>query len=197
MTEHAPTRRAVDPRTAAIAGLSTLAWYAVPDVVGPRWARALAKTAVATAGVALTLTSTDEGEQAREGVRSLREAVRAAGGGTTGADVGTGVDGAPIGDRADAATSAVAGRPEEDDSWAADPEEVAPVPTGVAVAGVATGLALATAAVVAGERWAYRRGERLRARGTRLPHTRVGLVLGALAVALAAAEPLLWNAEER
>lgn len=51
--------------------------------------------------------------------------------------------------------------------------------------------------MVAGEKWVYRRGERLRDRGVRLPHTRVGLAVGALAVALAAAEPLLWNAEER
>ncbi|MGO1295174.1 MAG: hypothetical protein ACTMIE_13795, partial [Cellulosimicrobium funkei] len=64
-------------------------------------------------------------------------------------------------------------------------------------AGAAAGLALATTLVVAGEKWVYRRGERLRDRGVRLPHTRVGLVVGALAVALAAAEPLLWNAEER
>ena len=72
MTEHEPTRKSADPRTVAIAGLMTVAWYAVPDVVRPRWARALAKTAVGTAGVVLTLTSTAEGIEAREGVRMER-----------------------------------------------------------------------------------------------------------------------------
>jgi phosphoribosylanthranilate isomerase len=78
MTEHAPTRRVADPRTVAIAGLSTVAWYAVPDVVRPRWVRALAKTAIGTAAVVLTFTSTTEGTEAREGLRSLRDAAREA-----------------------------------------------------------------------------------------------------------------------
>ncbi|GED10791.1 hypothetical protein [Cellulosimicrobium cellulans] len=182
MTEHAPTRRVADPRTVAIAGLSTVAWYAVPDVVRPRWARALAKTAIGTAAVVLTFTSTTEGTEAREGVRSLRDAAREAGAAVADATPGpTTTDGAP----------------REDNTWATTDDGTAPVPAGVAVAGTAAGLALATTLVVAGEKWVYRRGERLRDRGVRLPHTRVGLVVGALAVALAAAEPLLWNAEER
>lgn len=182
MTEHAPTRRVADPRTVAIAGLSTVAWYAVPDVVRPRWARALAKTAVATAAVVLTFTSTTEGTEAREGLRSLRDAAREAD--ADGADATPG-------------TTTADGAPREDNTWATADDDTTPVPAGVAVAGTAAGLALATTLVVVGEKWVYRRGERLRDRGVRLPHTRVGLAVGALAVALAAAEPLLWNAGER
>lgn len=182
MTEHEPTRRSADPRTVAIAGLMTVAWYAVPDVVRPRWARALAKTAVGTAGVVLTLTSTAEGIEAREGVRALRDAARDAG--ATGAEP-------------DASPDRPADAAREDNTYVPDHDEATPVPPAVVVVGSVAGVALATTLVVAGEKWVYRRGERLRARGVRLPHTRVGLVVGALAVALAAAEPLLWNAEER
>ena len=185
MTEHEPTRRSADPRAVAIAGLMTVAWYAVPDVVRPRWARALAKSAVGTAGVVLTLTSTAEGFEAREGVRTLRDAAREAG--ATGADPDASPD-RPADDAPDSVR--------EDNAYVPDHDE-ASVPPAVVVGGAAAGVALATTLVVAGEKWVYRRGERLRARGVRLPHTRVGLVLGALAVALAAAEPLLWNAEDR
>ncbi|KLN35904.1 hypothetical protein FB00_02585 [Cellulosimicrobium funkei] len=190
MTEHEPTRRSADPRTVAIAGLMTVAWYAVPDVVRPRWARALAKTAVGTAGIVLTLTSTAEGIEAREGVRALRDAARDAGA------AGTDPDASP--DRpADRPAGGAPDAAREDNTYVPDHDEATPVPPAVVVGGAAAGVALATTLVVAGEKWVYRRGERLRARGVRLPHTRVGLVLGALAVALAAAEPLLWNAEDR
>ena len=183
MTEHEPTRKLPDPRTVAITGAMTVAWYAVPDVVRPRWARALAKTAVGTAGVVLMLTSTAEGIEARDGVRALRDAAR-------GADpAGTDPADAPADDGAEAAR--------EDNTYVAEHDEATPVPPAVAAAGAVAGAALATTLVVAGEKWVYGRGERLRARGVRLPHTRVGLALGALAVALAAAEPLLWNAEDR
>ncbi len=190
MTEHEPTRRSADPRAVAIAGLATVAWYAVPDVVRPRWARALAKTVVATAGAVLTVTLTTEGREAREGVRSLRDAVRAPGdAGDLVAAASTGTAGGPGAELADGAAR-------EDNTYAPDRDEPTPVPPGVVAAGAVGGVALATTLAVAGEKWVYRRGERLRARGVRLPHTRVGLALGALAVALAAAEPLLWNAED-
>jgi hypothetical protein len=182
MTEHEPTRKLPDPRTVAITGAMTVAWYAVPDVVRPRWARALAKTAVGTAGVVLMLTSTAEGIEARDGVRALRDAARDAG------PAGTDPADAPADDGAEAAR--------EDNTYVAEHDEATPVPPAVAAAGAVAGVALATTLVVAGEKWVYGRGERLRARGVRLPHTRVGLVLGALAVALAAAEPRLWNAED-
>ena len=181
MTEHELTRRPVDPRALAIAGVSTLAWYAVPDVVRPRWARGLAKATVGTACLALTLTSTRDGQDAREGVRSVRDAVRAAAEGTAGDEAaGDGVEaGSPGGVR-------------EDNAYApAHGDEPLPVPPGVLVAGALGGTALAVTLVVAGEKWLYRRGERLRARGVRLPHTRVGLAMGVVAAALAAVEPFL------
>jgi hypothetical protein len=181
MTEHEPTRRPVDPRAVAIAGLSTLAWYAVPDVVRPRWARGLAKATVGTACLALTMTSTRDGQDAREGVRSVRDAVRASAEGAAGdARAEDGVDAeAPGGVR-------------EDNTYAPDRgDQPLPAPPGVLVAGALGGLALAVTLVVAGEKWVYRRGERLRSRGARLPHTRVGLAMGAVAAALAAVEPFL------
>ncbi|MGN6240875.1 MAG: hypothetical protein ACTHNI_14195 [Cellulosimicrobium cellulans] len=192
MTEHEPTRRSADPRTVAIAGLTTVAWYAVPDVVRPRWARALAKAVVATTGAVLTVTSTAEGREAREGVRSLRDAARAAGTDADGLDVvpSTRTSTLPEAEPADDAVR-------EDNTYAPDRVEPTQVPPGVVGAAAVGGVVLATALAVAGEKWAYRQGERLRARGVRLPHARVGLALGALAVALAAAEPYLWNAEDR
>ncbi|MCZ2261571.1 hypothetical protein, partial [Isoptericola sp. QY 916] len=59
----------------------------------------------------------------------------------------------------------------------------------VAGAAAAAAVALAVTVAVAGEKWAYRRGERWRAQGRRLPHTRVGLVLGALAAVATALDP--------
>lgn len=55
----------------------------------------------------------------------------------------------------------------------------------VVLAGAATGvLAAGVAGVVLAERWLLARGERRRADGHRLAHTRQGLVLGALAGAI-------------
>ncbi|QJW38638.1 peptidase S9 [Cellulosimicrobium protaetiae] len=168
----------------------TVAWYAVPDVVRPRWGRALAKTAVGAAGVALMLTATAEGREARDGVRSLRDAVREVGTPSPDAPVDVPPDDVALGDGPDDVVR-------EDNTYVPDHDDVTLAPPAVLAAGAVGGVALATTLAVAGEKWAYRRGERLRARGVRLPHTRVGLALGALAVALAAAEPLLWNAEDR
>jgi len=181
MAEHEPTRRPVDPRAVAIAGLSTVAWYAVPDVVRPRWARGLAKATVGTACLALTLMSTRDGQDAREGVRSARDAVRAAAEGAAGGVATEGGAGAEA-----------PGGVGEDNTYAPDrPDEPLPGPRGLLAAGALGGTALAVTLVVAGEKWLYRRGERLRARGARLPHTRVGLAMGAVAVPLAAVEAFL------
>lgn len=187
MTEHAPTRRPADPRAVAIAGLSTFAWYAVPDVVGPRWARALAKSAVATTGVVLTVAATAEGREAREGARQVCGAIRSI------PDRGSAEDLAG-GPASDAAPDDPA---REDNVFVPDHDaRPVPVPPGLLAAAAVGGVAAATTLAVAGEKWAYRCGERLRARGVRMPHARVGLVLGGLAVALAALEPLLWNPED-
>lgn len=175
MSQDATTaRRAVDPTALAIAGATTLGWYAVPDVVRPRWARALTKTVVAVAGAVLTFKATAEGREAQDAVRSVRDAVRDADG--TPAD-GTPADGTP------------ADEPAAHDGPATLPPAV------LALAGVGA-VAASAALTVAGERWVYRRGESLRRRGARLPHTRVGLVMAALAVALTAVEPLLRPDDE-
>ncbi|MNW67504.1 hypothetical protein D3C74_460940 [compost metagenome] len=50
-------------------------------------------------------------------------------------------------------------------------------------------LGVTTALAVVGEKVAYRWGERLRARGVRAPHARVGLVLGAAAGILGGLAP--------
>lgn len=176
--------RPVDVRSVAITGLTTMAWYAVPDVVGPRWGRALAKVGVLAGGVALGVAATSEGRSALDGVRQVRDELRdlraaddAGDAGEPGSPTGTAADG---GDRDDnvLADGALAG---------ADPVPD-PVVAGAAAAGV---VALATTVAVLGEKWAYRRGERWRQRGVRLPHTRVGLVLGVLAAAATAVDPTI------
>ncbi|OLT50952.1 hypothetical protein [Cellulosimicrobium sp. CUA-896] len=65
------------------------------------------------------------------------------------------------------------------------------MPPAVLALGGVGAVAVSAALAVAGERWVYRRGERLRARGLRLPHTRVGVAMAAVAVVLTAAEPYL------
>ncbi|WP_277207750.1 hypothetical protein [Isoptericola croceus] len=158
LPEAAPAR--VDLRSVALSGVATFAWYAVPDLVRPRWARALAKTAVLTTAVALALATTREGEEARGALREVQDQVRGA------------VDQADeqVLDQASAAVEPGTGRA---------------VAAGAALVG---GLALAGTVAVLGERWAYRTGERLGERGLRAPHSTVGLVLGAAAAGLAAVE---------
>ncbi|MBD5785199.1 hypothetical protein IF650_03300 [Cellulosimicrobium terreum] len=175
MTHDEPTTRpAVQPVTVTIAAATTLAWYAVPDVVRPRWARAVLKAAIGVAGAVLTVGVTPEGRQAREGVRLLRETARSVGE-PSGA---TEADGA-----------------EEDNTFVPDPVEgpPLPVPPLVLAAGAVASVAASVALIVAGEKWVYRRGESLRSRGARLPHTRVGLAMAGVAVMLTAAEPFLWR----
>ena len=164
--------RRVDARSVAITGLTTLAWYAVPDVVEPRWARALAKAGVLAGGLALGLAATSEGRAAVDGVRGVRDELR---------DLRAAEEGDGQGD---------AGAEDEDNVLLADPDGADPVPDPVVVGAAAAGVvALVATVAVAGEKWAYRRGERWRERGLRLPHTRVGVVLGALAAAVTALDP--------
>ncbi|MFE5294710.1 hypothetical protein ACFQ8T_21240 [Isoptericola sp. NPDC056618] len=193
-------RRRVDARSVAITGLTTLAWYAVPDVVGPRWARALTKAGVLAGGLGLGMALTAEGRSAVDGVREARDEVRdlrdlarrmeASPEGDDGdvddadlgdADPDAGLGGAGV-DDADLEDNVLLGDAELAD---ADP---LPDPA-VAGAAAAGAVALAVAVAVAGEKWAYRRGERWRTQGRRLPHTRVGLILGALAAVATALDP--------
>lgn len=189
-------RTRVDARSVAITGLTTAAWYAVPDVVGPRWARALAKAGVLTGGLALGLAATTEGRSAVDGVREVRDELRDlrgadAEGREDGATDGAGQD--PDGDPDHDPDRDQGRQPGRDDNVLAtvpDLDDVDPLPHPVVAGAAAAGvLALVAAVAVAGEKWAYRRGERWREQGRRLPHTRVGLVLGALAAAATVLDP--------
>lgn len=156
-----------DVRSAVVTGVTTALWYAVPDAVGPRWGRALAKTAVAAAGVGVGLAATAEGRAARDGLRAAGDL----------ADVP-----ADVPDRDDESGGGSGAAPDEVD-------DQSPVDPRLAVAAITVGLGAAAALAVAGEKWAYRLGERWRARGRSLPHTRVGLAMGALAAGLTLLEP--------
>ncbi|MFD6179381.1 MULTISPECIES: hypothetical protein [unclassified Isoptericola] len=182
--------RRVDARSVAITGLATLAWYAVPDVVGPRWARALTKVAVLGGGVALVTVATQEGRSALDGLREVRDELRDLGAAAADAVDGDGLQDGAVGADGAGGPGAAAGRDDNVLLGEAGLDGADPLPDPVVV-GVAAGAAVVVAVVVAvaGEKWAYRRGERWRARGLRLPHTRVGLLLGAAAAAATALDP--------
>lgn len=154
-----------DLAEALASGGLTFAWYALPDAVASRRARGVAKALLLVPLVAIG---------ARQNARlKAAEPVR------------TGVleTATPPGDA-----------PEPDD--AAPPADAAPqvrladvLPTDpakrAALVGVGLGLVAGSVwATVAGERALHRLGQRMAARGTRLPHTRIGLVSGALAAAM-------------
>ena len=160
-----PAAPRIDLREVAISGGATLAWYAVPDVVRSRRARALVKTAVLVSGFALAM-ATRGGSEARAAARDVRDAVGAFGAVDPADPADPGGPACPTG----AGDADGTGRP---------------VLTGAVVVG---GLAVAGTVAVLGERWAYRAGEHLRARGVRAPHTTVGLVLGAATAGLAVVE---------
>ncbi|MEU2202659.1 hypothetical protein [Isoptericola sp. NPDC019482] len=203
-------RRRVDAWSVATTGLTTLAWYAVPDVVGPRWARALVKAGVLAGGLGIGAALTAEGRSAIDGIRDARDEVRdlrelADRIQALPADGEDDDDDGEPGDEAQAAPpqgdgAELAGGPSEPednvllgDLGLADAAD--PLPDPVVVGSVTAGaIAFGIAVAVVGEKWAYRRGERWRAQGRRLPHTRVGLILGVLAAAATALDP---SARER
>ncbi|GAA1977315.1 hypothetical protein GCM10009718_12120 [Isoptericola halotolerans] len=150
-------RAGVDPRSVVISGVTTFAWYAVPDVVRPRWARALAKTGVLATGVLLAMGSTREGAEARAAVEDLRSGIRSA-----------------------------QDQPRAAEPEVAELEVASSGRAVVATAAVVGGMAVAGTLAVLGERWVYRFAERLRGRGVRAPHATVGLVLGAAAAGMSA-----------
>ena len=143
-----------DARAGAVHGLATAAWYTVPDLVERRGTRALLKAASGVAGLAVLL-RTEEGRQAVEGVRKVRDTVR-----------GVALD-AP-----------------DDALPDLTPVEIAPAGKAALVAAAVVLVGTTTALAVAGEKAAYRWGERMRARGVRAPHLRVGLVLGVASAVL-------------
>lgn len=177
-----------DVRSAVVTGVTTALWYAVPDVVGPRWGRALAKSAVAAAGLGVGLAATAEGRAAREGLRAAGDLVDGAADGPAGEP---GRDG----ERRDES----AGGRDDEPGAGTGPDEAddqgAPVDPRLAAAALAVGLGAAAALAVAGEKWTYRLGERWRARGRALPHTRVGLAMGVLAAGLTLLEPRAVGAD--
>lgn len=177
------TRKAAgpDPSSAVITGLTTLGWYAVPDLVRPRWGRALAKVGVAAAGVGVGLLATAEGRAAREGLRALTAPEESAAPGA--AEQPTGQPAEQSAEQPAEQHGDENGTPAPDDEPAS---QVDPRLAGAAVVGV---LGVMTVVAVAGEKWAYRRGEKWRAKGLALPHTRVGLIVGALAAGATLLEP--------
>jgi len=159
-----PTPSTTNPRsralTALVTGLATAAYYAVPDVVRSRAARGWLKAGCLAAAVAVSVPT------AREGWQEARTAWR---------------DAVAEDDTADAPGTA-------DSPDAPSPDAPGPVsPARQAALGAAGAAALvaSVAATVAGERWVFRRGEALAAAGVPFAHTRTGLVLGAVAAALA------------
>lgn len=190
----------VDARSVAITGLTTLAWYAVPDVVGPRWARAATKAGVLVGGLGLGMALTSEGRSAVDGMREARGELRDLRDLARRAETLPAEDGdADLGDTE--AKVAARGGARGVEGADADPEDnvllgdaeladADPLPDPAVAGAVSAGaLALAATVVVVCEKWAYRRGERWRAQGRRLPHTRVGLILGVLAAAATALDP--------
>lgn len=143
---------------AVVNGVLTGAWYALPDVVATRRARVALKAAVAVAGVAAT-------------ARARKPAD-----GDTPDDTATG--------NAPDLTSLVAHMSTEPviDAQSPGPAGTAPGRTPRRAKAVAVSLIVLTVVgSVAGERAVHRWGERLRARGVRYAHTRIGLVAGGVA----------------
>lgn len=164
-----------DARAGAVYGLMTAAWYTVPDLVERRGTRALLKTACGVAG-AVVLLRTSEGRQAIDGVRKVRDALRD----TEGTDAAAG-------------TTALWEQPSDDAPdntlHSLTPVEITPGGKVAIAVGAVAVLGATTAFAVVGEKGAYRWGERMRARGVRAPHLRVGLVLGAAAATLGGLVP--------
>ncbi|MFD6164503.1 hypothetical protein ACFWFR_04900 [Oerskovia sp. NPDC060287] len=171
-----------DARSAAVYGLVTAAWYTVPDLVERRSTRALLKTVCGVSGIALLL-RTEDGRDALEGVRRLRDAIRE-----------PGHDGALAGTSASVAGATAPGEADSGDVpdntlHGLTPVEITPAGKAAVATGAVVVLGVTTALAVVGEKVAYRWGERLRARGVRAPHARVGLVLGAAAAVLGGLAP--------
>ena len=146
------------PWFSALAGLTTFAWYALPDHVVSKRRRALAKLAllvpVAVYGGLQERDSAGEvlsgdGDGPAEGPRAVR-------------DGSAGTSGVPV-----------------------VPSPRRKLARGI-LAGVLV-LGTLTAATVAGERLIHKTGERLAKRGVSRPHTKIGAVLGAVVAITGAA----------
>ncbi|MFS0702055.1 hypothetical protein AB6N24_18960 [Cellulomonas sp. 179-A 4D5 NHS] len=179
------TRTAPRVLTALASGLTTTAWYATPDVLTSRTARAWVKAGLVAASVAVEL------PQLRAELASRRAAAAAApdgrastersasADGSVNADGTVGADGAGGAPGTLGAERALGG--DDVDPSRSRASRVRAVALGVLVAGVGVG---SLAGTVAAERWLFQRGEARAAAGVRFAHTRAAVVLGALTVAL-------------
>lgn len=163
-TSHSPASPEPLPVTADILStLSVVAWYALPDFFESRRVRAFLKAGLLAGGAAYL-------------VPNLRGATAAA---------------------PPAASALPDEAPERPDEAEAHPgrtvstdrsrlrSRLTAVAAVAAVVGVVAGSAVATVRL---ERVVYRFGDRAASRGVVLPHTRIGVVLGALTAAVSVAE---------
>lgn len=157
--------------TALLTGLTTAAYYAVPDVTSTRATRRWLKAACVAAGAAVAVPDARQAWTELQAARRRRTA-----GEVTNFD-GTALDGIPV------ATENLAQSVLGDTGDSSAPSAAAR--TVVRGAVVAAALAGSVAVTVAFERWVFRRGEAHAAAGVRLAHTRTGLMLGALTAAAA------------
>ncbi|GIG41186.1 hypothetical protein [Cellulomonas phragmiteti] len=143
---------------ALLTGLTTTAYYAVPDVARTRASRGWLKAACVAAALAVSA------PDVREGWHDMRRSWRDAVDGTTGDGEVDGTD--PDGVSLDGATP-----------------DATPSPTGPAIAVGLVVVVASIAGTVAAERWLFRRGQAAAAAGVRCAHTRTALALGALTAA--------------
>ncbi|WP_299951106.1 hypothetical protein [uncultured Modestobacter sp.] len=145
-------------------GVLTALWYASPDLVPSRTARAWAKAGLLTVSAAMAVRQLQDLEPATGTAPSL----------STGPVTGTGTD--PV----TGAEPAGEPGPSLSETLRALPLRRKAVAGGV----VTVALAASVAGTVAAERRAHRRGEARAAAGKRLPHTGPALVYGALMAGL-------------
>lgn len=119
---------------------------------------------------------TSEGRQAIDGVRKVRDALRD----TEGTDAAAGTT---------ALWEQASDDAPDNTLHSLTPVEITPGGKVAIAVGAVAVLRATTAFAVVGEKGAYRWGERMRARGVRAPHLRVGLVLGAAAATLGGLVP--------
>ena len=151
--------------TVVIMTAGTLKWYAMPDFVRSRPLRVLAKTAIA--GVMVATLAHVHGARHADLVNEEAEL----------ADLAPQTDGLPT----DLSTHARDRKSEV--LGLEDLDELTRTPGGVAVltAAGATTVGLAVAVSVFAEKWLFSRGERRRAEGRALAHTRQAIALASLA----------------
>jgi len=170
-----------DLAEALASGGLTFAWYALPDAVASRRARGVAKALLLVPLVAIGARQNarlEAAEPVRTGVLETA---------TPPGDAPEPDDAAPPADAAQRGPGDAPAPPAPDPAPQVRLADVLPTDPAKRAALVGVGLGLVAGSVwatVAGERALHRLGQRMAARGTRLPHTRIGLVSGALAAAM-------------